>query len=998
MKQLLLCTIAACIAVTSNAANYYFSANAGNDSRTQQEATNPATPWKTLDKLNAFFSQLQPGDSVLFNRGETFYGSFNVSKSGSQGAPIVISAYGSGARPVFTGFSQINTWNAISTNIYEGECQSCAAGLNTVLIDNALQPIGRFPNSDAPNGGHLGIESHNGKNSITDNELTSATNWTGAQVVIRKNEWIIDKEVITAHSGNTINFTNTTNYEPLDYYGYFIQNDPRTLDKEGEWFYDANTHKLRLYTAKNPATQVIKASTVNVIINCAAHDYITFDNIQVAGSNVNSLYVEYSNHITIQNSDFVYSGGYAIKGFILDHLTVENTNINQSLSNGIYIAPYCSNSLIRKNQIHNIGLFPGMGGNNNHTYEGLVIHGSDNLIELNKLDSIGYIAIRFFGDNALIKNNYVNHFAMTKDDGGGIYTNGDNVFHNQRIINNIVINGIGAPYGTNNTIAVAATGIYLDDRTTNVEISGNTISNCSENGIYLHNSHEIDVKNNTLFNNRIQSSMVHDVLEPADPIRNVNMYNNVLFSLGANQVISNLESTLSDIGQFGNFDSNYYCRPANEGLIVKTKAIGVEETYDLPGWKSTFNNDQNGKITPKDISAFSYKIAGNNLFPNGTFNSTASGTSSFSVPQKASSVWVNDGVLDGGALKTTYDTSDGSSNSADIIFNVGSITEGKTYVINFSMLGRNNNGNISVFLRNNSGSYNNLAEVNNFKNTSARSEQEFLFHATTSTSTATLVFKVAGTDCPLYLDNVELYEAAVNLDSTNKYVRFEFNETESPKTIALDGNYVDVANNKFSNTITLQPFTSSVLLKQAEINAPMQFVQFDGSGNSSKIDLEWTTANEINTTHFDIEKSPNGESFLKIGTMPAANVATGTAQYQYTDYNPLAKENYYRLKQYNKLGKTIYTKIALVSCESKAKMIISPNPAADVIRVFINTLQSNEEATLSIYSLSGVVVKTMPAILSNRGVSVDVSSLTPGIYIIHIAAPGITYNERLVKQ
>ncbi|HLL42111.1 MAG TPA: hypothetical protein VK369_03185, partial [Segetibacter sp.] len=62
-----------CFLQTASASTYYFSTLSGNDSRTSSEAKSSSTPWKTIGKLNSFFSSLQPGDQVLFKRGETFY-------------------------------------------------------------------------------------------------------------------------------------------------------------------------------------------------------------------------------------------------------------------------------------------------------------------------------------------------------------------------------------------------------------------------------------------------------------------------------------------------------------------------------------------------------------------------------------------------------------------------------------------------------------------------------------------------------------------------------------------------------------------------------------------------------------------------------------------------------------------------------------------------------------------------------------------------------------
>src|SRR5438309_3155156 len=89
---------------STHATTYYFSSVSGDDSRSSSDAKNSSTPWKSLDKLNSIFSSLQPGDAVLLKRGETFYGSINVTRSGSSGSPIVVGAYGTGSKPVITSF------------------------------------------------------------------------------------------------------------------------------------------------------------------------------------------------------------------------------------------------------------------------------------------------------------------------------------------------------------------------------------------------------------------------------------------------------------------------------------------------------------------------------------------------------------------------------------------------------------------------------------------------------------------------------------------------------------------------------------------------------------------------------------------------------------------------------------------------------------------------------------------------------------------------------
>ncbi|MBA3705410.1 MAG: hypothetical protein H0W84_05780, partial [Bacteroidetes bacterium] len=67
MKKLFLSSITLIgLIQTGQSNNYYFSDQTGDDSRSSVQAQNSLTPWKTIAKLNSYFLNLQPGDSILF--------------------------------------------------------------------------------------------------------------------------------------------------------------------------------------------------------------------------------------------------------------------------------------------------------------------------------------------------------------------------------------------------------------------------------------------------------------------------------------------------------------------------------------------------------------------------------------------------------------------------------------------------------------------------------------------------------------------------------------------------------------------------------------------------------------------------------------------------------------------------------------------------------------------------------------------------------------------
>ena len=250
------------------ATNYYFSASSGDDSRTSIQAQSSSTPWKTLTKLNAVFSSLQPGDSVLFKRGETFYGFINASISGTTASPIVFAAYGSGNRPIITGFTTVSSWTSLGNGIYESSgAVSSLTSLNALTINEVMTPMGRYPNRSASNGGYLTYNSHSGTTSITGPGLPFTP--TSATVVIRENAWRIDKRPITGYSGGTITYSGgATYYAPTDGFGYFVQNHLNTLDQLGEWYFNPSTKKVSVYFgSNNPSSYTVNLANISNLVN-----------------------------------------------------------------------------------------------------------------------------------------------------------------------------------------------------------------------------------------------------------------------------------------------------------------------------------------------------------------------------------------------------------------------------------------------------------------------------------------------------------------------------------------------------------------------------------------------------------------------------------------------------------------------------------------------------------------------------------------------------------
>jgi hypothetical protein len=174
--------------------------------------------------------------------------------------------------------------------------------------------------------------------------------------------------------------------------------------------------------------------------------------------------------------------------------------------------------------------------------------------------------------------------------------------------------------------------------------------------------------------------------------------------------------------------------------------------------------------------------------------------------QNGKSVWVS-GPLDGGTLKVTP-----IGNAYTLVtIPVGKVVSGTDYILKFSSLGISN-GAMQVYLAQSEANVDFGAANKNVQITSARKENELVLHSTYSSSNESIVIKIYNADGVCYFDNIAFYNGTVTYTDPDDYIRFEYNPTNTAKTIALDKTYIDAKNITYKNKVTLQPFTSIILM------------------------------------------------------------------------------------------------------------------------------------------------------------------------------------------
>ncbi|MBL7748678.1 MAG: T9SS type A sorting domain-containing protein, partial [Chitinophagaceae bacterium] len=187
---------------------------------------------------------------------------------------------------------------------------------------------------------------------------------------------------------------------------------------------------------------------------------------------------------------------------------------------------------------------------------------------------------------------------------------------------------------------------------------------------------------------------------------------------------------------------------------------------------------------------------------------------------------------------------------------------------------------------------------------------------------------------------------------------------------------------------------SGFFVKSASVTLPLNLLAFDGKAVQSGNLLNWKTANEVNFSHFEIERSTDGREFIKIGTQPSNT----SGHYEYLDATATtADQYYYRLKMVDRDGRFSNSKIIRINNTGKALVGQAyPNPTTGIASVDINAV-TNETWTFSVVDVMGRVLHTFTRNLPKGNHTILLDNLRQGLNYIKIES-GTTYELRKVMK
>jgi hypothetical protein len=175
---------------------------------------------------------------------------------------------------------------------------------------------------------------------------------------------------------------------------------------------------------------------------------------------------------------------------------------------------------------------------------------------------------------------------------------------------------------------------------------------------------------------------------------------------------------------------------------------------------------------------------------------------------------------------------------------------------------------------------------------------------------------------------------------------------------------------------------------------PVRLTRFTGQViNDNTVNLDWTSAVELNSNKYVVERSRDGKNFEAIGTVEAAGNSSRAIAYRYSDKPATPGAYFYRLNQVDIDGKSEYSKVVYVNFGKSSGRVtaVFPNPFRnDVQLVGITTGELNSK-NVRVFTVTGQQVNYR--ISGANSISIDDNNPN-GVYILRVKDQ--TY--KLVKQ
>ena len=198
-------------------------------------------------------------------------------------------------------------------------------------------------------------------------------------------------------------------------------------------------------------------------------------------------------------------------------------------------------------------------------------------------------------------------------------------------------------------------------------------------------------------------------------------------------------------------------------------------------------------------------------------------------------------------------------------------------------------------------------------------------------------------------------------------------------------------------------FATLATLTNLDEIVPVELASFSASFNNNVVNIEWTTASELNNRGFEVERAIDFNNFSAIGFVAGNGTTSEQHFYGFSDNVDLTGSHtiHYRLKQINFDGTIEYSKIVDVIFDMPAEFVLDqnyPNPFNPTTLISFK-LAKDSYTTLKVYDFLGREVSTLINEFKSAGtynISFNASSLPSGTYFYTLTSEGFAGTKKMI--
>lgn len=202
------------------------------------------------------------------------------------------------------------------------------------------------------------------------------------------------------------------------------------------------------------------------------------------------------------------------------------------------------------------------------------------------------------------------------------------------------------------------------------------------------------------------------------------------------------------------------------------------------------------------------------------------------------------------------------------------------------------------------------------------------------------------------------------------------------------------ANNNIVNTTGISNLSLGELALAASLALPLRWGAVTASRQQGEIIIRWTTEQEEQVSHFDVERSTNGAQWvIALARIPAAN-QQAQHEYRQTDRPSHPGALYYRIRQTDFDGLNMLSKVVRVGPENTiGSLTIHPNPVNN--HFMLSGAEPAQIGRIELYNAGGLLLRSWKGYQATYAMP----ALTAGSYYLRVQfADGTVQNRQVIVR